>query len=511
MLVTTDYLRPSQPDILEVISSLSNEAVFTPPRVVNAVLDLLPLEVWADPSLRWLDPGCKTGIFPREITKRLLAGLIDAIPDEGARLEHILTKMVFAIATEEVTALMARRTLYCSKDASGEFAVVRFPSSAGNIWQGRVEHAFDDKGRCEECAGTREQLEVRDRDNKAYGFIHADGRKKIEMEMNMKFDVIVGNPPYQMAGGGGGTNDTPLYNVFVDQAMELNPRYLLMIIPSRWMAGGRGLEEFRTRMLGDRRIRNLTDFSQMERLFPGAADFEGGVCYFLWDRDNPGPCVSTYVQGDDRFGPVDRQLDEFDIFVRDERALTILHKALAKKESSVTELVSGDTPFGIATNFSGFRKGPKKMGDLTLHMNQSGKRVEKWISEDAVRKNRHLIKCWKVLSPKAYGERGAIPAQVLGPTMVVGTTSVCSQTYLCIGPFKTKAEAESFRSYTKTRFFRFLVSLRKISQDALRSTYTWVPQQTWDRTWTDEGLFKKYGLTKAEQAYMAEMIRDMPA
>lgn len=509
--MTTDYLHPSQPDILEVISSLSNDAVFTPPRIANAVLDLLPDEVWTDPTLRWLDPGCKTGVFPREITKRLMAGLAKAMPDEAARVEHVLSNMVFAIATEEVTSLMARRTLYCSKDASGEFSAVRFPSSAGNIWQGRVKHAFDDKGRCSECAGTREQLEVKDRDNKAYAFIHVDGLRKIEKEMDMKFDVIVGNPPYQMAGGGGGTNDTPLYNIFVEQAMELNPRYLSMIIPSRWMAGGRGLDEFRTRMLSDGRVRNLTDFSQMERLFPGAADFEGGVCYFLWDRDNSGPCASTYVQGDERFGPVERQLNEFDIFVRDERALTILHKALGKKEPSIKELVSGDTPFAIATNFTGFRKGPKKPGDLKLQMTQSGKRVEKWIPDDAVRKNRQLIKCWKVLVPEAYGERGAVPALVLGPTIVAGHSTVCTQTYLCVGPFTTKDEAESFQSYASTRFFRFLVSLRKISQHALRSTYTWVPQQTWGHAWTDDELYKKYGIAKAERAYIAEMIREMPA
>lgn len=509
--MTADYQPASQPDILEVISSLSNEQVFTPPRITNAVLDLLPVEVWSDPTLRWLDPGAKTGIFPREITKRLMVGLADVISEEEARLHHILTEMVFAVATEEITGMMARRSLYCSKDASSEFSVVRFPSPNGNVWHGRVEHAFDEKGRCSECGGAKQQLEIKDRDNKAYGFIHADGRKKIEREITMKFDVIVGNPPYQMAGGGGGTNDTPLYNIFVEQAIELNPRYLSMIIPSRWMAGGRGLDEFRSRMLGDRRVRNLTDFAQMERLFPGAADFEGGVCYFLWDRDNPGPCASTYVQGEDRFGPVDRQLDEYDIFVRDERALTILHKALAKKEPSVKELVSGDTPFGIATNFTGFRKGPRKIGDLTLHMNQGGKRVEKWIPEDSVRKNRQLIRCWKVFSPKAYGERGVIPAQVLGPTMIAGSSSVCSQTYLCIAPFSTKAEAESFQSYTKTRFFRFLVAQRKISQDVLRSTYTWVPQQTWDRIWTDEELYEKYGITKDERSYIEAMIREMHA
>jgi site-specific DNA-methyltransferase (adenine-specific) len=505
-----DYLLVNQPDILEVISNLSNDAVFTPPKVANALLDLLPDGVWTDASLRWLDPGAKTGIFPREITKRLMVGLAEVIPDEEDRLLHILSEMVFAIATEEITGMMTRRSLYCSKDASSAFSVALFASPYGNVWQKRVEHSFSDKGTCTECKGARAELEIAGRDNKAYGFIHADGQKQIDKEMTMKFDVIVGNPPYQMTGGGGGTNDTPLYNIFVDEAMKLDPRYISMIIPSRWMAGGRGLDDFRSRMLSDKRVRHLVDFTQMDSLFPGV-DFEGGVCYFLWDRDTPGACQTTFVQGESSIGPSSRRLDEFDIFVRDERALDIIHKALAKKEQSVTEMVSGDTPFGIPTNFTGFRKGPRKTGDLTLHMNQGGKRVEKWIPDDSVRKNRQLIRCWKVFSPKAYGERGAIPALVLGPTIVAGSKSVCSQTYLCVAPFATKAEAESFQSYAKTRFFRFLVSQRKISQDVLRSTYTWVPQQTWDRIWTDEELYKKYGVTKKEATYIESMIREMAA
>ncbi len=508
--MTANYLQSNQPDILEVIANLSNDAVFTPPRVVNAVLDLLPDEVWSDPTLRWLDPGAKTGVFPREVTKRLMAGLVDAIPDEEERLHHILTGMVFAIATEEITGMMTRRSLYCSKDASSAFSVVSFASSAGNIWQRRVEHAFNEKGTCAECKGTRAELEIAGRDNKAYGFIHADGRKQIDKEMKMQFDVIVGNPPYQMSGGGGGTNDAPLYNVFAEESIKLNPRYISMIIPSRWMAGGRGLEEFRAAMLSDRRVRHLVDYSQMESLFPGV-DFEGGVCYFLWDRDNPGGCRSTFIQGEVTVGPTNRILDEFDVFVRDERALEILRKVLQLGEAFVVDLVSGDTPFGLPTNFSGYRKGARQAGDLRLHMNQGGKRVEHWVANEVVTKNRKLINGWKVFVPEAYGERGAVPAQVLGPTLIAGPKSVCSQTFLCIGAFDAKSEAESFESYLSTRFFRFLVSLRKISQHAMKSVYTWVPQQTWDHIWTDGDLYEKYGITADEQAYIEAMIKEMPA
>jgi site-specific DNA-methyltransferase (adenine-specific) len=507
--MTTDYLQPSQPDILEVISNLSSDEVFTPPKVANAVLDLLPPEVWTDPTLRWLDPGCKTGIFPREITKRLMAGLAYAIPDEDKRLHHILTEMVFAIAITELTGMMSRRTLYCSKDASSEFSAVRFGTTSGNIFHERVEHQFDEKGRCSECGGTRKQLEAFGRDNYAYGFIHSAGRSIIEKELGMKFDVIVGNPPYQMDGGGGGSNATPLYNIFVEQAKSLNPKYLAMIIPSRWMAGGRGLEDFRATMLSDRHIVKLVDFANAGEVFPGV-QIEGGVSYFLWSRDSQSDCEMTIFRDGEKIGPEKRKLDEFDILVRDHRTIGILHKVLARKEQAFSELVSGDTPFGIPTNFTGYRKGERKPGDLKLYLKE-GSRSEKWIDPEAVKKNTKLIRNWKVFVPESRGSGGSFPELVLGHPFVGGPGTVSTQTFLCIGPLDSKAEAESVMSYLQTRFFRFLVSLRKISQHAPKSVYTWVPQQKWDRTWTDAELYKKYGITKDEQAYIEAMIKEMTA
>jgi len=508
--MTTDYLQPSQPDILEVISNLSSDEVFTPPKVANAVLDLLPLEVWTDPTLRWLDPGCKTGIFPREITKRLMAGLAYAIPDEDKRLHHILTEMVFAIAITELTGMMSRRTLYCSKDASSEFSAVRFGTTSGNIFQERAEHQFDEKGRCSECGGTRKQLEAFGRDNYAYGFIHSAGRSIIEKELGMKFDVIVGNPPYQMDGGGGGTNATPLYDAFVNQAKALDPQYLAMIIPSRWMAGGRGLEPFRAAMLKDKRIRVLVDYPNASELFPGV-QIEGGVCYFLWNRDSEGPCDVTIIRGNESHGPSGRNLDEFDVLVRDGRALDILRKVLAKKENSFSDIVSGDTPFGLASNFKGYRKGQKQTGDIKLHLNEGGARIEKWVSRDLLIKNSAVVRKWKVLVPKARGGGQNLPDQVLGVPFVAGPNSACTQTYLFVGPVDSEEEALAIKAYMTTKFARFLVSLRKISQDAMKSVYTWVPQQEWDHAWTDAELYKKYGITKDEQAYIDTMIKEMTA
>jgi site-specific DNA-methyltransferase (adenine-specific) len=326
----------------------------------------------------------------------------------------------------------------------------------------------------------------------------------------MKFDVIVGNPPYQMDGGGGGTNATPLYDVFVDQAKALNPKYLAMIIPSRWMAGGRGLDTFRAEMLKDKRLRVLVDYPNAGELFPGV-DIKGGVCYFLWNRDSQGPCEVTMVRGDEYHGPTDRHLDEFDVLVRDSRALEILRKVLIKNENSFADLVSGDTPFGIPTNFTGYRRGPKKTGDLKIYL-KDGARDEKWIDPEIVRKNTHAVSKWKVFVPEAGSDGGQkIPDVVLGKPFVGGPKSVSTQTFLFVGPFDKKEEADSALAYVQTRLTRFLISLRKISQHAMKSVYTWVPQQTWDHAWTDAELYKKYGITKDEQAYIEMMIKEMAA
>lgn len=513
-------LRGRNPDVLSCIANLSNDEVFTPPEFANRMLDTLAnawavdhegSSIWGDSTIKFLDPCTKSGVFLREITARLTAGLAGEIPDLQTRVDHILTKQVFGIGITQLTSLLARRSLYCSKRATGEHSIARsFASDDGNVWFERTEHTWAGS-KCEYCGAPRAIFDRRDGfETHAYAFIHTNNIKARVGELfgdSMQFDVIIGNPPYQMKGGAGGTSDSSIYHLFVEQAMQLEPRYLSMVIPSRWMAGGRGMGEFRNTMLANKRISHLVDYTKMSTAFPGV-DFEGGVGYFLWNREYQGDAQYTLFQGEERQLTISRDLSAHDIFIRDHRALGILKRVQALQEPTMDLLISADTPFGLATNFTEHEVRPFR-GSVELYLTDRGRRVVAHTARSQIRKNEHLIDAWKVLLPEAYGERGAIPALVLGPSIIAPPASVCTQTYLVAGPLTDEQQAASLQSYTKTRFFRFLVSLRKITQHALRSTYSWVPQQAWEFQWTDELLFKKYGFENDEITFINTMIRPM--
>lgn len=518
-------LHGRNPDVLTCIANLSNDEVFTPPEFANRMLDTLAeawaadrngADLWADKSVKFLDPCTTSGVFLREITSRLNKGLADEIPNLEKRVEHILTKQVFGIGITYLTSLLARRSVYCSKHAQGKHAIAKgFASDVGNIWFDRTEHTWTDS-KCTHCRASQKTLDRGEGlETHAYAFIHTDDITTRVAELfgdNMQFDVIIGNPPYQMTGGGGGTNDSPIYDLFVRQAMRLEPRFLSMVIPSRWMAGGRGLGEFRTEFLGDRRIRTLVDYENAKDVFP-TVGIGGGICYFLWDRDNPGPCECAYHRNGATIGPHRRALDEFDVFVRDKRAVDILHKVGAAGERPFEELVSGDTPFGLATNFSGYaRSAVPKDGQIRLYANVGTTRVRGAMAREVINKNSHLIDVWKLFLPVAGSgrerERSGVDL-VLSPPIVGEPGSVCTQTYLVAGPLSSSVEAQNIEAYLRTRLARFLVSLRKPAQHVFRSMYRWVPVQPWDRTWSDADLYKKYGITEKEQAFIESMIRPM--
>lgn len=519
-------LRGRNPDVLTCIANLSSDEVFTPPEFANRMLDTLAeawatdrngANIWADKAVKFVDPFTKSGVFLREITRRLTKGLANEIPALADRVDHILTKQVFGIAITHLTSLLARRSVYCSKHANGKHSIAKScGSDAGNIWFERTEHMWTG-AKCRYCGAPRTIFDRKvDLENHAYAFIHTDDINTRLAEIfggDMQFDVIIGNPPYQMTGGGGGTNDSSIYHLFVEQAMRLEPRYLSMVIPSRWMAGGRGTDEFRATMLGDRHVRTLVDYPNSAQVFPGV-DLKSGVCYFLWDIEHEGNCAVTLIRDDDVLGPIDRKLDEYDVFIRDARAAAILKKVLRKQEPSFTDLLTGDTPFGLATNFAAFRPGEPGEREVKVYASSNAGRRSGRMKRALITKNTHLIDSWKVLAPQAGpGNSGGhvLPDMVLGKPSVAEPNSVCTQTWIVVGPLKSKKQAEIVARYLQTSFVRFLVSLRKISQHAMKGVYRWVPQQDWDRNWTDESLYKKYAITNDEVAFIDRMIRPMDA
>lgn len=327
----------------------------------------------------------------------------------------------------------------------------------------------------------------------------------------MKFDVVIGNPPYQMAGGAGGTSDSSIYHLFVQQALKLAPDYLTMVIPSRWMAGGRGMDQFRKTMLTEGHISKLVDYPNSAQVFPGV-DLKSGVCFFLWDEKYHGDCVVTLIRDNDSIGPTSRKLDEYDVFIRDERAAKIIQKILYRNEPSFESLLTGDTPFGLPTNFTAFRPGEPNKSEVKVYASSNSGRRSGAMNRSLVVKNTHLIDTWKVLAPKAGpGSSGGhvLPDMVLGKPEIAEPNSVCTQTWIVAGPLESKEQAKIVVNYLQTSFVRFIVSLRKISQDAMKGVYKWVPQQDWDQEWTDKKLYQKYGLTTDEIEFINRMIRPM--
>ena len=512
-------LQNRNPDILSCIANLSNDEVFTPPELANKMLDTLAdtwakdhdgESIWANKSIRFLDPCTKSGVFLREITARLIDGLADEFPDLQKRVNHILTYQVFGIGITQLTSLLSRRSLYCSKSANGKHSVMSNPESeSGNIWYKRIEHTWKGK-KCDHCGAQKTVLDRGDElENYAYAFIHTNDIKSRIAEFfggKMHFDVIIGNPPYQMKGGAGGSSDSSIYHLFVEQALQLDPQYLSMVIPSRWLAGGRGLDEFRSNMLGSYGIVKLVDYPVSKDVFPNV-EVKGGVCYFLQSKAHDGKCEVTSIRGDEELTSA-RHLDQFDVFVRDPRAIGILEKVLKQEFVGMNSLVSNREPFKFESNYKGSRA-TKKRGDIKIYRVTSGSRQVEWVPREEIQKNIDLIDRFKVLDPKAGSDGGQkIPDSVLGKPWLAPPPSVCTGSFLAIWA-NSAEEANSVQSYYCTKFFRFLVSLRKITQDAFSHMYRWVPIQSWDTEWTDQKLYEMYNLTSQEIDYIESVIRPM--
>ncbi len=489
--------RKTNPDILTCLANLSNDEVFTHPRVVNEMLDLLPQNLFRNPYAKFLDPACKSGVFLREIVKRLIIGLADKIPDLKARVEHIMKFQVYGIAVTELTAMVSRRTVYCSMNVNSQYSVFRFTGEQGNIRFRECGHDFV-KGKCRYC-GASVNTDT-GQEAHAYEFIHTDKPQEV---LGMKFDVIISNPPYQIGDGGFGASAKPIYQEFVEQAKKLNPKYMVMIIPARWYAGGKGLDEFRRDMLRDRRIRELHDFPEAAECFSGV-QIKGGVCYFLWDRDNPGDCKIVNHRGEN-ISEMTRPLlgEDTNTFIRYNEAVSIVQKVKVHNEESFAGLVSSRKPFGLDTLFHGEKEldAPDK---LKCYENKGVSYIR-----PIPLKNEDMIDKWKVLIPRLGSGSDSFPHMILGRPFIGEPGSVCSETYLVIGPCDSEQTAQNIISYITTKFFRFLVLLLKNTQDATSKVYSLVPMQDFSRTWTDQDLYDKYALTPQEISFIDSMIRPM--
>lgn len=488
-----------KPDILDCLNNLSSDEVFTPPSVAEQVLDLLPPALWSDPSLKLLDPACKSGVFLREAAKRLMAGLADTFPDEAVRRRHIFETMLYGLPITELTGLISRRSLYYSKDAASDHAVVRFSDPQGNVRYQRGVHVYK-RGKCTFCGAPEGDLDRGEHlENYAYSFIHTP----VKDIFDMKFDVIIGNPPYQLQDAGESTGASPIYQLFIEQAKKLEPRYISMIIPARWYAGGKGLDSFRDTMLNDRRISHLVDFHDASDIFPGV-EIKGGVCYFLWDAKYSGDCEITSVIQGQRLEPMERNLGEYDVLVRSNKAISVLKKVQAFGDSMFSSRISSRKPFGLATNFTDYRS-EEFEGAIPIFANKD----VGWIDRSAITVGTEMIDQYKVLISKAYNGGDNYPHQIINRPILAPEESCCTETYIVCGFSCVLEEAQNIEAYIRTRFFRFMVSLRKISQDNPRDRFDFVPDLDMTQTWTDALLYERYGLTADETAFVESMIKEM--
>lgn len=489
------------PDVLTCLANLSSDEVFTPPQLANQILDLLPKEIWTDKKTRFLDPVCKSGIFLREIAKRLMAGLENMIPDKQERVNHIFKDQLFGIGITELTSLLTRRSVYCSKIANSKYSVCEtFDNEQGNIRYERVEHSWQNN-RCRFCGARQQEYEREvELETHAYQFIHTENPEEL---FNMKFDVIIGNPPYQLNDGGFGKSASPIYQKFVQQAKKLRPRYLTMIIPSRWFAGGKGLSDFRTEMLNDKRIRKLVDYEDANECFPGV-DIAGGICYFLWEKDYSGSCEVINIQNGTKKHST-RDLNEFKTFIRHGQAVPIIRKVLSSKEQSMCVQVSSRKPFGIATN-----ERPSKTGDITLRW-QSGTGP---FNRMDVTNGIEMIDKWKVITSYVGYDHAGNPGKdgkrrIFSKIEILPPGTICTETYLVTGSFTQHSQAINLVTYMKTRFFRFFVSQFMYSHHLPKDSYLFVPQLDMDIKWTDELLYNRYGLSEEEISFIESKIRPM--
>jgi len=438
-------------------------------------------------------------------------------------VNHILTKQVFGIGITELTTLMARRTVYCSTTANGPYSIcTKFDDEKGNIIFPDTEHTWDKNGRCEYCGANSDNYGGgADRENYAYPFIHDNFEKEFG---NMKFDVIIGNPPYQLNVGNEGANSSKskaIYHLFVNKAIDLSPNYITMIIPSRWMNGNPdGIpSQWSIDMINSNKFKIIHDFDNADDLFKDVG-LSGGANYFLWDKNYNGKCNYTYYKNKNKSTSL-RKLNSFQsgILIRDSNVISILEKIITKEKdyyknskNNFSNLVSPKDFFNngdlFTSKWRGYSRNKDKSNNIKYYVSKSTNGVDYgWVKKDDVVRNKTALPLNKVYIPAAHGGQ----EQVIGKPIYGEPNSICSQTYLIVGYSHSLSEKEclNIMTYMKTKLFRFLVKIKKNTQNGARGVYQFVPLQDWSKPWTDEELYKKYKLTQEEIDYIEENIDEM--
>jgi len=496
------------PDILSCLANLSNDEVFTPPDTVNKMLDLLPKHLFKSTNTTFLDPACKSGVFLREIAKRLNEGIKNEIPDTQQRINHIFKNQLFGIAITELTSLLSRRTVYCSTKANGKYSVTdNFGDDQGNIIFNKIEHSWRN-GNCEFCGANRDSYDRESYlETHAYMFIHTD---KLEEIFNMKFDVIIGNPPYQISDGGSGTGISakPIFHKFIEQAIKLKPSFLCMITPSRWFSGGKGLDGFREKMLRDKRFKVIHDFYSSKDCFPGV-NIAGGINYFLWEKNYHGKCYVINHLNDKELKSL-RYLDEHDIFIRDNQAIEMISKILNKKNIRLmSDIVYSRNPFGFVSS----ERGSTKKSINSVKLVSSG--GEGFVERDSVKNNNDLIDKFKVIIGKVVPSNGEIDVnpedgyRVITSPRVLDPGSVHTETYILLNIFDNELEANNFQTYMKLKLPRFLLRLTLSSMNISVKSFSFVPYLNYDKLWNDEEVYRYFDLTANEIEHVQNTIRDL--
>lgn len=440
--------------------------VFTPINMVCNILDTLPENIWSDKNSTFLDPAMGTGIFHMEIKRRLMNGLKEEFPDENIREKYIEENMLYGIELDKKNYILSIDSVLHGKNSKKHFVC-------------HDALTFD-----------YEQFGVKE------------------------FTAIIGNPPYHVKDGGHGASSIALYNLFIEKSIELNPKYIAMIIPARWYVGGRGLDRFRDNFLKDTRISILHDYSNSKNCF-NFVNISGGVCHFLWERDFNGKC-KIYFHNNDKIKKEERYLIDGndDVFIRDNTLISIKNKIKKYNEKTMDNIVTAAKHYGLRNdsiknrekyNLPPMSDNKIEDGFRLYGLDNNRNRVIRWLPFDYPFKKNNGYNKYKVFVP----ESGGIKNDILGNPILGEINDICTETFIQIGCFNSKEEAKNCLDYIKTKFFRILVSMRKQTQHGTKKVYKFVPIQDFNEEWSDEKLYKKYNLSDEEIKYIEDNIKEM--